>query len=65
MQAIVALLMIAIVFSLLKAMMHMSHGDRDSRMVHALTARVVLSMALFGLLYLSQHFGWMQSHAAQ
>ena len=65
MQAVVAILMIAIVFSLLKAMMHMSHGDRDSRMVHALTARIVLSLALFGLLYLSQHFGWIQSHPAR
>jgi len=57
--------MIAILFSLLKAMMHMGQGDRDSRMVKALSARIVLSMALFGLLYLSQHFGWMHAHTAR
>ena len=63
MQAVIMLLLAGIVASLGKAMMHMGRADRDARMVHALTARIVLSMALFGLLYLGQHFGWLSAHA--
>lgn len=64
MQAVIALLLLAIVGSLVKAMVHMSHGDTDGRMARALTARIVLSLALFGLLFLSWHFGWIQPHHA-
>ncbi len=59
MQSLVMLLLLAIVASLVKAMLHMGHGDRGGEMVRALTARIVMSIALFGLLFLSRHFGWM------
>lgn len=63
MQAIVILLMLGIVASLVKAMVHMGQGDRGEGMVRALTARIVMSIALFGLLFLSWHFGWIQPHS--
>lgn len=59
MQAVVVLLLLVIVASLVKAMFHMSQGDRGGEMVRALTVRIVMSIALFGLLFLSRHFGWM------
>jgi len=65
MQAVVGLLLLAIVASLVKAMVHMAHGDHGGEMVQALTARIVLSLALFGLLYLSWHFGWLQPHGGR
>jgi hypothetical protein len=64
MQMFVTLILLAIVASLIKAMVHMGHGDQGSQMVHALTARIVLSIALFGFLFLSWHLGWIQPHGA-
>jgi len=65
MQAVMMLLFLAVVASLVKAMIHMGRGDEGSGMVRALTARIVLSMALFGLLFLSWHFGWVRPQGAQ
>ena len=64
MQIFVMLTLLAIVASLVNAMIHMGQADRGSEMLHALTARIVLSIALFGFLFLSWHLGWMQPHAA-
>jgi hypothetical protein len=65
MQVLVTLILLAIVASLIKAMVHMGQGDQGGQMVHALTARIALSIALFGFLLLSWHFGWIQPHAAR
>jgi hypothetical protein len=64
MQVIVLLLLLGIVASLAKAMVHMGRGDSSSGMVNALTARIVLSIALFGLLFLGWHFGWIHPQTA-
>jgi hypothetical protein len=64
MQMFVTLLLLAIVASLVKAMVHMGQGDDGSGMVRALTARIVLSIALFGFLMLSWYLGWIQPHIA-
>ena len=64
MQVIVMLLFLAVVASLLKAMFHMGRGDEGRGMVRALAARIILSMTLFGLLYLSWHFGWVHPQGA-
>jgi len=53
-----------IIASLAKAMVHMGQGDQSSGMVNALTARIVLSIALFGLLLLGWHFGWIHPQTA-
>jgi len=62
MQPLIALLLVAIVASLAKAMFHMGSADGGGAMVRALTARILLSMALFALLFVSYHFGWMHPH---
>lgn len=64
MQTLVTLMLLAIVASLIKAMIHMGRADPGEGMVRALTARIVMSIALFGLLFLSWHFGWIQPHTA-
>ncbi|HWG76630.1 MAG TPA: DUF2909 domain-containing protein [Steroidobacteraceae bacterium] len=64
MQVIVLLLFMGIIASLAKAMVHMGQGDQSSGMVNALTARIVLSIALFGLLLLGWHFGWIHPQTA-
>lgn len=64
MQIFVTIILLAIIASLVKAMVHMGQGDTGSQMLHALTARIVLSIALFGFLFLSWHLGWIQPHGA-
>ncbi|HEX4049449.1 MAG TPA: DUF2909 domain-containing protein [Steroidobacteraceae bacterium] len=64
MQIFVTLVLLAIVASLVRAMVHMGQADEGGGMVRALTARVVLSIALFGFLMLSWHLGWIQPHIA-
>lgn len=64
MQVLVTLLLLGIVASLVKAMFHMGQGDQGSGMVQALTVRIVLSLALFGFLFLGWHFGWIQPQGA-
>jgi hypothetical protein len=62
--AIIALL-IAIVVSLGHALSSMSSGpDGSQRMARALTVRITLSVALFGLLMVGYHFGWIQPAVA-
>ena len=58
--AIIALLL-AIVGSLGHALSSMSSGpDQSQRMAQALTVRITLSVALFALLMVGYHFGWIQ-----
>jgi len=61
MKILVVGLLFAIVGSLGHALFAMSSGPGNStRMVRALTIRVGLSVALFALLLLGWHFGWME-----
>jgi len=61
MKILIVGLLFAIVGSLGQALFAMSSGPGNStRMVRALTIRVGLSVALFALLLLSWHFGWME-----
>jgi hypothetical protein len=63
MKLIVVALLLGIVGSLGQALFAMSSGPGNStRMVRALTLRIALSIALFGLLFLSWHFGWIEPH---
>jgi membrane associated rhomboid family serine protease len=55
---LVVVMLCAIVASLGKAMYHMNQGGQSAQMVQALSVRIGLSLALFGLLMLSWHFGW-------
>jgi membrane associated rhomboid family serine protease len=57
-KLLVVVMLIAIVASLGKALYHMNHGGQSAQMVQALSVRVGLSLALFGLLMLGWHFGW-------
>lgn len=58
--------LIAIVASLGNALFHLSSGKGDSRkMARALTVRVGLSVALFGLLMLAWAFGLISPHGVQ
>jgi membrane associated rhomboid family serine protease len=58
--------LIAIVASLGNALFHLSSGKGDSRkMARALTIRVGLSVALFGLLMLAWAFGLISPHGVQ
>lgn len=61
MKILVVGLLLAIVGSLGQALFSMSSGPGNStRMVRALTLRVALSVALFALLLLGWHFGWVE-----
>jgi hypothetical protein len=63
MQAVIAILLIAVVASLGRAMSTMSSGGGDPRRtVQALTVRISLSVALFVFLLIGSHFGWIQPH---
>ena len=63
MKLLVVALLLAIVGSLGQALFSMSSGPGNSeRMVKALTVRIALSVALFGLLFVSQHYGWIEPH---
>ena len=64
MKVFVVLLLLAIVASMGQALFAMSSGPTISpRMVRALTLRVSLSVALFLLLLLGWHLGWIEPHA--
>lgn len=66
MKILIVGLLFAIVGSLGQALFSMSSGPGNSaRMVRALTIRVGLSVALFALLLLSWHFGWMEPQGIQ
>ena len=63
MAPVIIVLLFAIVGSLGHAMSSMSSGpDRSLRMAKALTVRIALSVALFALLLVGNHFGLIQPH---
>lgn len=62
-KTLIIVLLGAIVFSLGKAMFHLSSGPEHSeRMVRALTVRISLSIALFALLMIVWYLGGMSPH---
>ncbi len=62
-KTLILVLLGAIVFSLGKAMFHLSSGpDHSERMVRALTVRISLSIALFALLMIVWYLGGMSPH---
>jgi cytochrome bd-type quinol oxidase subunit 2 len=62
-KIVVALMLVAIVASLGKALFHMTDGpDQSGQMARALTMRISLSVALFVLLFLAWHFGLIAPH---
>jgi Protein of unknown function (DUF2909) len=63
MAILIILFLVAIVVSLGHALSSMSSGpDRSQHMVQALTVRISLSVALFALVLVGYHFGWIQPH---
>lgn len=61
----VLLVLAFIVFSLGQGMYYLAKDDGDedkTRVVRALTVRIVLSLTLFGLLMLGYMFGLLQPH---
>ena len=63
MQIIILILLVAVVASLGHALTSLSSGaGHPQRMVRALTVRISLSVALFALLLVGHHFGWIQPH---
>ncbi len=63
MSVVIIALLFAVVCSLGHALWSMSSGpDQSRRMAQALTARVALSVALFALLLVGYHLGWIQPH---
>lgn len=63
MQFVIVLLLLGIVGSLGHALSSMSSGpDRSQRMARALTVRISLSVALFALLFVGYHLGWIEPH---
>jgi hypothetical protein len=63
MQALIIVMLILIIGSLGHALSSMSAGPhRSARMAQALTVRISLSVALFGLLLVGYHFGWITPH---
>jgi hypothetical protein len=68
MQILIVVLLISIVGSLGHALSSMASGipgvERSQRMAQALTVRISLSVALFALLLVGFHFGWIQPRGA-
>jgi hypothetical protein len=62
MQIVIVVLLLSIVGSLGHALSSMASGatgiERSQRMAQALTVRISLSVALFALLLVGYHFGW-------
>lgn len=66
MQGLIIVTLVLIVASLGHALSSMAAGpDRSARMVQALTVRISLSVALFGLLLVGYHFGWISPHGVR
>jgi Protein of unknown function (DUF2909) len=64
MKLLIVAVLLAIIGSLGQALFSMSSGpDNSAQMVRALTVRIALSVALFGLLFLSWHLGWIEPHS--
>jgi hypothetical protein len=68
MQIVIVALLLLIVGSLGHALSSMASGvpgvERSERMAQALTVRISLSVALFALLLVGFHFGWIQPRGA-
>lgn len=63
MQILIVALLVGIVASLGHALFSMSSGpDRAQQMAKALTVRISISVALFGLILAGYHFGWIEPH---
>jgi Protein of unknown function (DUF2909) len=66
MEIVIVVLLLSIVGSLGHALSSMASGDpgpeRSERMAQALTVRISLSVALFAVLLVGYHFGWIQPH---
>ncbi len=66
MQLLVLVLLVAIIGSLGHALTSMTAGpERAKRMANALTVRITLSVALFALLLVGYHFGWIEPHGGR
>ncbi len=64
MQILIVMMLIAIVGSLGHALFSMSSGpDRARQMAQALTVRISISVALFAVILMGYHFGWIEPHA--
>ena len=65
-KALILILLAAIVFSLGKAMFHLSGGPEESaKTARALTFRIGLSIALFAVLMLAWYLGRFNPHGLQ
>lgn len=65
-KLLVVLVLLGIVFSLGSALYHLVHDRGGSpKMVRALTLRIVLSVALFVLLFVAWALGLIQPHGVQ
>lgn len=65
MKTLIAVLLVAVIISLGSALSSMTNpDDRSSRMLRALTIRVVLSIGVVIVLALSWKFGLIEPHAA-
>lgn len=63
MQVLIIIILFAIIASLGQALFSMSSPRGNSKaMVNALTVRIGLSVALFALLFIGWHFGWIEPH---
>lgn len=63
MSIVIFVLLFAIIGSLGHALSSMASGpDRSQRMAQALTMRITLSVALFALLLIGAHLGWIHPH---
>jgi hypothetical protein len=66
MQGVIIVMLVLIVASLGHALSSMASGpDKSARMAQALTVRISLSVALFGLLLVGYHFGWITPHGVR
>jgi hypothetical protein len=66
MQALIIVMLVLIVASLGHALSSMASGpNRSAQMAQALTVRISLSVALFGLLLVGYHFGWITPHGVR
>jgi hypothetical protein len=65
-QGLIIVMLVLIVASLGHALSSMASGpDKSARMAQALTVRISLSVALFGLLLVGYHFGWITPHGVR
>ena len=66
MTILIVAMLIGIVFSLGQALFAMTGGpEQSARMAKALTYRIGLSVALFGILMLAWHFGFIEPHTVR